>query len=187
MVTCTVCMIAKNEGPYLLEWVSYYANLGFSKVVVFENNSDDNSAKILKKLARQGVIEHHTWPLGRTESPQITAYLECLKTVTTDWILFVDCDEFLVFNQGDLQSMLGHIHPISDVSAIALNWRVFGSSGLEAYDDRLVTERFNRAADESFEANKHLKSFLRVGKIGPNIDMHLSDVDGRIVFADGPK
>ncbi len=86
MVTCNVCMIAKNEGRYLLGWVSYFANLGFSKIVVYENNSDDDSAKALKRLARKGVIEHHTLTLGRTESPQITAYYECLQTVTTDWI-----------------------------------------------------------------------------------------------------
>ncbi|MFN7604764.1 MAG: glycosyltransferase family 2 protein, partial [Hyphomonadaceae bacterium] len=49
MVSCTVCMIAKNEGPYLLEWVAYYRSLGFSKIVVYENNSTDRSAVILRK------------------------------------------------------------------------------------------------------------------------------------------
>ncbi|CAN1484350.1 Glycosyl transferase family 2 [Caulobacteraceae bacterium] len=84
MVTCTACIIAKNEGPYLLEWVSYHANLGFSKIVVYENNSGDDSAKALKRLALKGVIEHHTWTLGRTELTQITAYYECLLTIAPD-------------------------------------------------------------------------------------------------------
>ena len=77
------------------------------------------------------MIEHHTWTLGRTESPQIIAYYECLRTVTTDWISFVDCDEFLVFNQGNLHTMLARIDPMSDMSTIGLNWRIFGSSGLK--------------------------------------------------------
>lgn len=61
MVTCTACMIAKSEGPYLLEWVPYHANLGFSIIAIYENNSGDDCAKNLKRLARKGVIEHHTW------------------------------------------------------------------------------------------------------------------------------
>ena len=61
MVTYTACIIAKNEGSYLLEWVPYYANLGLSKIVIYENNSGDDCAKTLKRLARKSVIEHHTW------------------------------------------------------------------------------------------------------------------------------
>ena len=160
MVTCTACMIAKNGGPYILEWVSYCVNLRLSKIVIYENNSGDDSAKALKRFARKGVIEHHTWTLGRTESPQITAYYECLRTVTTDWISFVDCDEFLVFNQGNLHTMLARIDPMSDVSAIGLNWRIFGSSGLKIFDDRPVVESFGRASEVSFKANKHLKRIV---------------------------
>ena len=178
-------MIAKNEAPYLLEWVAYYRSLGFNKIVVYENNSSDRSAKILKKLASRKYIEHRTWKLGKYESPQITAYEDMLARVETDWLLFVDCDEFLVMNKGDLFSMLEHIHPQTDVSAIGINWRIFGSSSNLVSDGRPVIERFVRAAEANFEANKHLKSFLRVGSVGEAVDMHLSDVAGRVVFADG--
>ena len=178
-------MIAKNEGPYLLEWVAYYRSLGFAKIVVYENNSTDGSAKILKKLANRGSIEHRTWKLGKYESPQITAYEDMLARVETDWLLFVDCDEFLVMNEGSLSSMLEQIHPQTDISAIGINWRVFGSSSNPVCEDRPVIERFVKASEADFEANKHLKSFLRVGAVGDAVDMHLSDVRGRVVFADG--
>ena len=185
MVSCTVCMIAKNEGPYLLEWVAYYRSLGFSKIVVYENNSTDRSAVILRKLAARKYIEHRTWKLGKYESPQITAYEDMVGRAQTDWLLFVDCDEFLVMNKGSLSSMLEYIHPQADIGAIGVNWRVFGSSSNLVGDSRPVIERFVRASEANFEANKHLKSFLRVGSVGEAIDMHLSDVKGRVVFADG--
>ncbi|BEV11622.1 glycosyltransferase family 2 protein [Asticcacaulis sp. DW145] len=185
MVTCTVCLIAKNEGPYLLEWIAYYRNIGFDKVVVYENNSSDSSASLLKALARSGQIIHRPWKLGAKESPQITAYVDAIGKADTDWIFFVDCDEFLVLHNTTLKNMLAPIHARSNVTAIGINWRIFGSSHRSKWEPGLVIERFTRAAAADFPMNDHLKSFLRIGTIGPHIDMHMSDTNGQIVFADG--
>lgn len=51
MKTC-VCAIAKMENHYIREWVEHYKRLGFSLIVVFDNNDEDgehlsnNSIKI---------------------------------------------------------------------------------------------------------------------------------------------
>lgn len=185
MPTCTVCLIAKNEGPYLLEWIAYYRVLGFDQIVVYENNSTDKSAALLSPLARAKKIIYRPWKLGAKESPQITAYIDALKQVTTDWILFVDCDEFLVTHKITWRQILEQVQGRKDVTAVGVNWRIFGSSNLQAYDDRPVIERFTNAAPADFSMNTHLKSFLRVGTIGPHIDMHLSDTTGKVVFANG--
>jgi hypothetical protein len=33
-----LCAIAKNEERYINEWVNYHYNLGFDKIVVYNNN-----------------------------------------------------------------------------------------------------------------------------------------------------
>lgn len=185
-LSSSVCMIAKNEAPYLVEWVAYHRLLGFKEVIVYENNSDDNSALILKSLADAGKITYRPWLLGKNESPQETAYRDAVRRARTDWILFIDCDEFLVLHEHNhVNDFLAPFHARKEVTAIGLNWRVFGSSGQSGNDGRLVTERFTKAATDDFVPNRHLKSFLRVRKIGRLIHMHISQTSGKVVHASG--
>jgi len=185
-VTSAVCMIAKNEGPYLVEWIAHYRLLGFDQVIIYENNSDDNSVAILSALAEAGKIIYRPWKLGAKESPQITAYQDCLRRIRTDWILFVDCDEFLVLHHHErVHDFLQTFDSQPAIGAIGINWRVFGANGQTENDGRLVMERFDRAAEIDFAPNRHLKSFLRVSKVGRNIHMHVSQTSGQIVHASG--
>ncbi|UDF03398.1 glycosyltransferase family 2 protein [Asticcacaulis sp. AND118] len=178
-VTSMVCLIAKNEAPYLIEWVAYYRVLGFDEVVVYENNSTDNSADILKALAANGKIKHRPWKLGRNESPQTTAYQDALRKAKTDWVLFVDADEFLVLHQAlTVNEFLAPLHARSEVTSIGVNWRIFGDSHIEKWDSRPVMERFLLAAEPDFPVNNHLKSFARVKSVANPVHMHACGTKG---------
>jgi glycosyltransferase involved in cell wall biosynthesis len=185
MVTCTACLIVKNEAPYLLEWIAYYDQLGFDKIVVYENNSTDNSLEILQHLDKCGIIETRPWKTGATSSPQISAYADALRKISTDWIFFVDCDEFLVLHNTSLKTFLEPFDARPEVSAVAVNWRIFGSSGLKTYEEGLVIERFVMASEPDFPPNRHVKSFVRAKDVGAVVHMHLSDVKGLVVGPDG--
>lgn len=184
--TCTVCLIAKNEEPYLLEWVAHYRLLGFDEIVVYENNSTDQSLALLKALAAAGKIICRPWSHGAREAPQITAYKDALAKARTDWILFVDTDEFLVLHEDrNVREFLRRFDK-TDVTAIGLNWRVFGDSHLEvAETDRLVTERFTWASKVEFPVNGHIKSFIRVNALGDLVSVHICRTTGRPVHASG--
>jgi hypothetical protein len=39
--------IAKNEGPYLKEWIEYHKLVGFTKFYFYDNESTDNTREIL--------------------------------------------------------------------------------------------------------------------------------------------
>lgn len=185
-VTSTVCLIAKNESQYLVEWIAYNRILGFNEIVVYENNSDDNSAEILSKLASAGQVTHRTWKLGKNESPQITAYKDAIKRCRTDWILFIDADEFLVLHKHKhVNDFLEPFHQDPSITAVGINWRIFGDSGHLTNDGRPVLQRFTRAAERSFPVNAHLKSFSRVKALGSLIHMHMCETSGRIVHASG--
>lgn len=48
--------IFKNEGPYISEWVAYHKILGFDKIYIVDNISDDGSSEILAKLHESNEI-----------------------------------------------------------------------------------------------------------------------------------
>lgn len=181
-----VCLIAKNEGPYLLEWIAYHRALGFDEIVVYENRSTDQSAELLEKIARAGIIDHRPWPAGATESPQISAYKDALKKTTAEWILFIDADEFLVLHQHDnVNAFLARFDDRPEVTTIGCNWRMFGDSHLTEPDSRLLIDRFNNAAEIDFPSNRHLKSFTRVKALGNIVNMHVCETTGIKVHPSG--
>lgn len=185
-VTSTVCLIAKNEAPYLVEWLAYHRVLGFDEVIIYENNSDDQSATILKKLAAAGKVTHRKWTLGKNESPQITAYQNAFAKVKTDWILFIDADEFLVLhNARTVNEFLAPLHARPEVSSIGINWRLFGDSHMPASDGRPVMERLRLASEPDFVVNNHLKSFTRVKALRKMVHMHVCDTSGLLVHPSG--
>jgi hypothetical protein len=179
-------LIAKNEAPYLIEWIAYHRIIGFDEVIVYENNSNDASAAMLQKLDRRGAITHRRWTLGGNESPQLTAYQDAFRRVKTNWILFIDADEFLVLHKHrSVNAFLESLDGRADISAIGINWRIFGSSGLQTYDDRPVMERFVMAAESNFIVNSHLKTFTRVADQSGIVHMHVCGTTGALVHPSG--
>ena len=97
------------------------------------------------------------WPSVEDRAAQIAAYADAAVRCETRWILYIDLDEFMVISDGGLIGDLLHgFEP--DVSAIAINWRIFGSAGLTEQDDRPVTERFTRASRRDHPTNRHIKT-----------------------------
>ncbi len=184
--TCTVCLIAKDEGPYLLEWVAYYRRLGFDEIIVYDNKSTDGSTELLKALAKAGVITYRFWTMGATTSPQISAYTDAVMRCTTDWILFIDTDEFLVLHHHDnVTDFLAPFHARPGVGVVGINWRLFGDNGMAENDGRPATERFTRAAEAEFETNAHFKSFNRLDSVIKCENMHACHVNNVYVHASG--
>lgn len=137
---------AKNEAPYFLEWVAHHLEVGFTDIVIFQNDSDDLTHETLSTLRNIGAIQYFYNRAGAGRH-QVKAYKRGAATeafTQCDWAMALDMDEFLVIKTGngtltDLMKVL----PESD--CLHLNWRLFGNSGYEALTDQLVTERFTMA------------------------------------------
>ena len=183
MPTCTVCAAMKNERPYILEWVAYYRILGFDQIAIYSNDSSDGSDELLARLASSGIIKYYDWPSKELWSPQTTAYYAGLLRCRTDWILFVDADEFLLLHEHDTVSeFLAGFG--TDVSGVAVNWRIFGSSGLVESDGRLVIDRFRQASVPDNYINHHVKSFVRPRAV-TEVNPHACKINGQYVTASG--
>ncbi|WP_332873556.1 glycosyltransferase family 2 protein [Pseudomonas juntendi] len=179
------CAIMKNESPYIHEWVAHYKNLGFDHIAIYENDSNDRTAHLLKTLASNGHIEFKSWPSLDKKSPQISAYEDFISRTDCDWVLFCDADEFLVLkNHDNVHDFLSGFP--EEVSEVCVNWRVFGSSGHEKRTAGLVIDRFRKCSYDDFQVNRHVKSFVRPSSV---IDMHIHApvVSGMSAYCDGER
>ncbi len=161
-----LCLLAtaRNEGPYLLEWLAYHFSIGFEHAFIYTNDNDDGSDTLLTQLARAGVITLvHNKP-GEVINIQEKAYAHALSLLPQildyRWTAVLDIDEYFVFDTGSFESVTDFIalHEAQPVDALAMCWLIFASRFGEPYEPGLTTERFPwRAADP----NHHVKSLFR--------------------------
>ncbi|MGO8737817.1 glycosyltransferase family 2 protein [Rhodoblastus sp.] len=183
-MSSTLCAIVKNEAPYLAEWALFHRMIGFDRIVVYENDSDDSTPALLDRLQRAGVIDEHLSWRNIAVSPQFRAYRDATLKCRTDWIMFLDADEFLnIFSRAPVNDFLSRFAP--DVACVAVNWRIFGSSGHQTFAPGLVLERFSRAAAAHHAVNRHVKSLFRP-RCASAVHMHAPIIaQGRCVLASG--
>lgn len=159
---CLLICTVKDEGPNILEWVAYHRMIGFTDIVVFQNNSFDLTDRALRVLAAIGAIAYYPDDFARDHPRppfQNRAYRRAARLPVyreAAWAMTLDADEFLQVNVpgGRLPEMIAALP--ADADEIRLNWRIFGSSGLKRLDDRLVTERFT-AAQPRAEVARHVQ------------------------------
>lgn len=161
--TAAVCAIAKDEGPYIDEWVRYHLALGFDAVYVYDN-SDANDLADLPSRHPVGRVHVRHWPGKRRQVPAYNHFLGAADGHT--WAAFLDVDEFLVLRKhGDVKSLLKeHCRR----GALGVNWLLFGSSGKAAYEPGCVVSRFRR---RGAHVNPHVKSIVRVADVR-EMDVH---------------
>ncbi len=145
----TIVTIAKNEGPYIWEWVAHHKMIGFDNIIMFQNDSDDLTHEIMSALRAAGVIKYF-YNRAETGRHQTAAYQRSTRQEeyrSADWVMALDMDEFLVINTGD-----GTLNALYDAmpefDCALINWKLFGSSGLVAMSDQPVTHRFVLAEED---------------------------------------
>src|SRR5579883_1900252 len=97
---CALVATARNEGPFLLEWLAHHRAVGLKKIYLYTNDSTDGSTELLTKLAEHGIINLILNEADRDVSPQIKAYEHSLMFVHElrlyDWVFYLDIDEFFI-------------------------------------------------------------------------------------------
>jgi len=150
---------AKDEGPFLLEWVAFHRLAGFDPIIVYQNDSTDGTAETLETLDRIGAISYFDNPAKRGRH-QVRAYKRSCEVGAyraADWAMALDIDEFLNVKcgTGKVQDLIA---AIPDCDRILLNWRLFGAGGYSALSERLVTERFT-VCDRASDMSRGLKAY----------------------------
>lgn len=156
---------AKNEGPYLLEWIAYHYALGIDHILLVTNDLDDGSELLLQKLHDHGVVTFKDvtdLPVGDSIGRRAHKAAFNEKTLHDhDWVLVLDIDEFLVLkNHNNIKDF---ISGFEHCDAVVLYWRLFGSSGkVEAEPDKLVIETFTGALSIERTPTDNIKAISKV-------------------------
>lgn len=179
------CM--KNEGASVLEWVAYHRVIGFDHFLIFTNDCEDGTDLIWRRLEQMGLASfrdnHAKRRIGRNK-PQVRAMIRAAEDPVyqaAEWIMFIDADEFLNVHVGEgrLPDLLAQ-NPEAD--CFMINWRLFGSSGVQDFDAGFVTEQFRQAAHPDRVQRTHAmapKSIFRRDRFyKPNIHRPANPLDG---------
>ncbi|TCP59907.1 glycosyl transferase family 2 [Rhodovulum bhavnagarense] len=139
---------ARNEGPFLLEWLAHHLGAGATDILAFSNDCQDGTDAMLDVLAGAGILTH----IAHSAPPGVSIQWQALRAAwkhplrkAADWIMGCDLDEFVnIHTPGHTLTDLIAALP-QDADAIALPWRLFGDNGVFTFQDRPVTEQFTSA------------------------------------------
>jgi hypothetical protein len=160
------CIVApaRNEGPYLLEWLAHHLAIGFEHFFIYTNDNTDGSDELLALLARHGMITLVHNERGPTTDVQAKATGHALtlvpQTLDYRWTAVMDLDEYFCFDRNTYDSLgdFMALHEAQPVDAVALCWVIFASKFGEPYTKGLTNRRFTW---RSREIDRHVKTIFR--------------------------
>ncbi|MBQ7543421.1 MAG: glycosyltransferase family 2 protein [Synergistaceae bacterium] len=87
-------LIAKNEAPYIAEWIGFHRKQGVSHFIIYDNESTDNFREVLSPYIDAGLVTYHAI---RGKARQIDAYNMALHDYghKFKYMGFIDADEFM--------------------------------------------------------------------------------------------
>lgn len=162
--------IGRRENLYAREFVEHYKHLGFSCVIILDNNHDgeEHFEDVLQDYIDDGfvIIEDYRNQI----KPQMRGYTQMYRKYGEkyDWIAFYDFDEFLILTRHRDISEYLELFP-DDCQAVLINWLCMTDNNLVKYDPRPLMERFteamplDRCVQYSFPDDCHVKSIIRGG------------------------
>lgn len=164
-------LFVKNEFSDIAGWIYWYINLGFDKIVVFDDHSDDGTFEILESLKRYYNIDLYRSELNKYGTfywRQRDAYMQASYQLREeyDWVIFLDGDEYLFFNEFD--KVNNFLEKFEHADAIAINWCIFGSSYKALRNKELTPFNYFWRADETLGDACLVKSFVRPNKLNGN-------------------
>jgi hypothetical protein len=140
----TAVTMMRDEAPALLEWVAFQDVIGIDRIVVYTNDCRDGTDAMLDRLGQIGApVLRRDNPASADEKPQpqaLRAAQKDLAVLDTDWMIVLDCDEFINVKVGDgrlpdLISAVPH-----GTGGIVLTWRIMGSNGLVDWNPGLPSK-----------------------------------------------
>lgn len=156
----------KNEGAYIKEWIDYHLGIGINHIYVYDNDSTDNTIDIISRYIKAGAITY-TKISGR--GMQLNAYNEAIKKFKDEskYFAVIDADEFLVpLSSESIYEIIDGLMTLNPkAGGVAVNWRMFGSSGHIAKPKGGVLENFLYRAKDNGKGNICIKTIINPRRV----------------------
>ncbi len=160
----TLVTVARDHGPRLVEWLAFHRAAGVRDVVVYDDESRDDTAAILAAHRPLGVVRV-PWPEARGAAHLLTPqdHFLAARARFFPFAVFLDLDEFLMPLPGDdLERWLREVPPHAGTVQFAP--RAFAPVAGAAPTD-LVLRRFAPALDGSREERRPARGLYRHGAV----------------------
>ncbi len=124
----SICAIFKNEALYLREWIEYHKIVGVEHFYLYNNNSEDDYQTVLAPYIADGSVTLTQWSQNQAQMQCYHDGIERFKG-ETEWLTFVDIDEFIVPNTTD--NIYDFLKPFQKKRPVVIAyWKMFGTSGM---------------------------------------------------------
>ncbi len=136
-----VCVMAilKDEAPNMEEWLCHHLAIGVDHFFLYDNGSTDELHEVLKPYADHGVVTTVFFPLRGLQRDANNHVVRFFGD-TTEWIAYVDIDEFLVPENDESISEVMARYP--DAEQVLVSRKEFCYSGHRTPPAGLVTENY---------------------------------------------
>ena len=177
---------ARNEGPFLLEWVAYWRTIGADALLIFSHDCDDGSDLLLDRLAALGLVIHE-----KNEVLKRGPHRSALKHAVmhplyedANWAIAAQVHEFPAIRarDGGLRDLVAR-H--ADKDCIRLPSRLFSHGGQITMRDDLCMAMFTEAEHEAHRGPRRARALFRPAsdpvRIGPHGPVYAKENPARIV------
>ncbi len=140
----SVMAILKNEAPNMEEWLCHHMAIGVDHFFLYDNGSTDELHDVLKPYADHGVVTTIYFPMRGLQRDANNHVVRFFGD-TTEWIAYVDIDEFLVPEHDESISDVMARYP--DAEQVLVSRKEFCYSGVREPVDGLVTEIYREYSE----------------------------------------
>lgn len=159
-----IALFVKDEAPEIIWWISWHQSIGVSRFLIYDDNSSDGTAEIIKGLSKAdpSITLHSTGTANHFAQRQAFAYVDAIGVAQREslsWLGFLDCDEYLDLGPYDtVETMLSNI---PGFAALALNWRCYGANGHHIFPGPNALDCYKSFITIGRGENFAVKSFVR--------------------------
>lgn len=125
-----VVAIYRNEAAYIAEWIAYHRLIGVDKFFLYDNETTDETNRILAPHVASGLVEITPWPhFMAGVNTQAAAYAHAIARLAGrfKWLAIIDIDEFLV--PARRERLPDILRDYEAYPAVMLYWHMFGPNG----------------------------------------------------------
>ena len=173
----SACCMFRDEARFLREWIEFHRLVGVGHFYLFDNNdADDGSAAVLAPYVRSGLVTLERWaePFSDGSARRAFGRAVHLARGRSTWLALLDSDEFLV--PLDTDDLADALRPHEARGGVAVQWRVFGTSGVERVPaDRLMTETLLMRGEPAPGSPVYVKSVVRPEHVAAVNNQHFAE------------
>jgi hypothetical protein len=140
-----VVAILKDEAPNMEEWLCHHLAIGVDHFFLYDNGSTDDLHDVLRPYANHGLVTTVYFPL-RGLQRDANNHAVRFFGATTEWLAYVDIDEFLVpENDEPISDVLGRF---PDAEQVLVSRKEFCYGGHRTPPGGLVTESYREFSQD---------------------------------------